>query len=288
MDDLKRLPNVFDTQQLANAKAPTVPVIAIPTSLSGGEYTIYGGATDPVTKIKYQFSSPCRGPALVILDAALALTTPLSIWLSTGMRAVDHCVETLSSLVSNKLSDEHAKRGLECLVTGLLETKRNPQDEEGRHLCQLGVIDAMVHLQQDIHLGASHGIGHMLGPLGVGHGETSCILLPAVCKYNAAHRAPALARQQEILPLLWKQPAVRAVLEARGLKNGEVDLGDVIDAVVRELGLPRSMEEVGIGWEKMDRLAENSLHDLFLKTNAVPLLRKEQVMEVLELTCGKP
>lgn len=204
------------------------------------------------------------------------------------MRAVDHCVETLGSLISDKLSDEHAKRGLVCILTGLLKTKHNPQDEEGRHLCQLGVIDAMVHLQKDIRLGASHGIGHMLGPLGVGHGETSCILLPAVCKYNAAHSAPALARQQDILPLLWKHPEVRAVLEARRVKEGDADLGDVIDAVVRELGLPRSMEEVGIGWEKMDRLADNALHDVFLKTNAVPLLRKEQVMEVLGLTCGKP
>ncbi len=288
MDDLKRLPNVFDTPQLANAKAPTVPIIAIPTSLSGGEYTIYGGATDPANKIKYQFCSPCRGPALIILDAALALTTPLSIWLSSGMRAVDHCVETLCSLISNKLSDEHAKHGLACLVTGLLKTKQNPQDEEGRHLCQLGVIDAMVHLQQDIRLGASHGIGHMLGPLGVGHGETSCILLPAVCKYNAAHSTLALARQQAILPLLWKEHQVKAVLVARGLMEGEADLGDVLDAVVRELGLPRTMEEVGIGWEKMDELAENSLHDVFLKTNAVPLLRKEQVMEVLKMTCSKP
>lgn len=77
------------------------------------------------------------------------------------------------------------------------------------------------------------------------------------------------------------------MLEARELQEGEADLGDVIDAVMRELGLPRSMEEVGIGWEKMDRLAENSLHNVFLKMNAVPLLCKEQVLEVLELTCAK-
>lgn len=47
--------------------------------------------------------------------------------------------------------------------------------------------------------GASYGIGHMMGPRGVGHGETNCILLPAVCKYNARATEEKQARIREVL-----------------------------------------------------------------------------------------
>jgi alcohol dehydrogenase class IV len=133
-----------------------------------------------------------------------------------------------------------------------------------------------------VELGASHGIGHQLGPLGVGHGETSCVLLPAVCKFNARYSEANRARQDRVRALLVADPVVDGVLRARTMVSGELDLGDVLDAVIRELGMPRSLREVGVGREQLDGLAENSLHDRWCISNPVPLREKRQVLEILE------
>lgn len=105
----------------------------------------------------------------------------------------------------------------------------------------------------------------MLGPFGVGHGETSCILLPSVCKYNSADPT-ALEHQHRTLSVLWSLPCVASVLEARGLKRDTADLSTVLDGVFRELGMPRSLREVGIDPtdEFLEKLAEMSLTDFSL------------------------
>lgn len=68
-----------------------VSQIAIPTTLSAAEYTIGAGFTNEKGK-KEAVSSPQLAPAGIILDAELTLATPERLWLSTGMRAVDHAV----------------------------------------------------------------------------------------------------------------------------------------------------------------------------------------------------
>ncbi|KAA8644805.1 hypothetical protein EYZ11_010068 [Aspergillus tanneri] len=265
---------------------PQIPIISVPTSLSAGEYSNFAGATDDVSKQKHMFHSPVRGPELVILDAKLTTTTPERIWLSTGVRAVDHCVETyvaVSLSVTNEKTDALALHALGLLMPGLLRCKHDPGDLEARLQCQLGSVDAMAACTsgQAVQLGASHGIGHQLGPLGVGHGETSCILLPAVCKFNAVHHANN-EHQDRLRRFLVGLPEVASVLQRRGLDGSRADLGDVLDAVIRELGLPRSLNEVGVGRDQLDALAVNSLHDRWCQTNPVPLTEKEQVVEILE------
>ncbi|MCJ1404045.1 hypothetical protein MMC11_007269 [Xylographa trunciseda] len=280
-DDLAALPNDSPTRK-AHVVSPNIPVVSIPTSLSGGEYSAFAGGTNDHTHRKHSFAAPNKGPALVILDATLSKTTPASIWLSTGIRAVDHCVEALCSLQGNPAADKAAKKGLTLLVPGLLRSKLDGEDVEARHNCQLGVIEAMRTVRLGVPLGASHGIGHQLGPLGVGHGETSCILLPAVCKYNAKHRAN-LHQQEKALDILLEIPEVRKALDSAHLATPDADLGGVLDVVIRELGMPRSLKDVGVGREKLDGLAENSLHDRWCVTNPVPLERKGQVLEILEM-----
>lgn len=74
------------------------------------------------------------------------------------------------------------------------------------------------------------------------------------------------------------------VLRRQGKEElDRVDLGDVLDAVIRELGMPRSLREVGVGRDQLDGLAENSLHDRWCQTNPVPLKEKSQVLEILEM-----
>lgn len=286
--DLRNLPYMSPLPQRRDAKPSVIPIISVPTTLSGAEYTYFAGSTDDTTGVKYQFIPPLKGPSLVILDAELSLTTPISFWLSTGIRGVDHCVEVLCSLGSDQQSDAAAAKSLLPLVLGLLWTKKDPQDVRARHFCQLGLSGAMTFLTRPIAifpLGASHGIGHMLGPMGVGHGETSCILLPAVCKYNAAKNAN-VARQKGVSDILWANADLQSMFNSRSLsKEGEgaADLGDLLDVIIRELGMPRKLSEVNIGRDRFDLLAENSLRDPFLATNPVPLTEKWQVMEILDM-----
>ncbi|KAJ1329861.1 maleylacetate reductase [Microdochium nivale] len=270
---------------------PSIPLIHIPTSLSGGEYQAIAGGTESAARghAKHTFQ-PHVDPELVVQDPELCLTTPQWVWLSTGIRSVDHCVETLCSLQSNAKGDERAAAGLTALVPGLLDSKAaidrdngaaGPASLDARFRCMQGVVDAMCAVSTGVPLGASHAIGHQLGPLGVGHGETSCILLPAVCKYNLEQEAN-VDRQAFVRDLLLRQDQVRALLDARGLDAATVDLGDILYAIIGALGMPQSLEAAGVGRDKFESLAKNSLNDIWIRTNAVAITETSQVMAILE------
>jgi alcohol dehydrogenase class IV len=261
----------------------TIPIVCVPTSLSGGEYQLLAGGTRDDTHEKFPFTKGVRAPALVVLDPDLTTTTPEWVWLSTGIRGVDHCVETMCSLKSNPEADASAAEGLKLLVPGLLETKHNHGDLKARLQCQMGVIQAMEAVRNGVPMGASHAIGHQLGPLGMGHGETSCILLPTVCKFNTSVNGE---RQKKVQDILWADEEVEKVLKTRGLSKEQADLGDMLDAIIRELGMPRTLKEKGIGREKLEKLAKNSLGDFWIKTNPIPIDKESQVMEILEQVVG--
>jgi len=262
---------------------PYAPVVSIPTSLSGGEYQSMAGGTEDATRQKHPFKDPIRGPVLVILDPELTTTTPDQYWLSTGIRAVDHCVETMCSLQSTDEADRVAAEGLKMLVPGLLRCKKDKKDLEARLHCQLGVIKAMEAVKNGVPMGGSHAIGHQLGPLGVGHGETSCVMLPTICKFNAKVNVD---RQEKVKDVLWADEEVKKVLQGRGLDEQVADLGDMLDGVISELGMPRSLKAVNVGKEQFDKLAMNSLKDHWSATNPIPLVDKDQIIEILEVVAG--
>lgn len=76
------------------------------------------------------------------------------------------------------------------------------------------------------------------------------------------------------------------MLVKRGLKKGIADAEDVVGAVVSELGMPRTLKDVYVGREKLNELADNSMKNRWLATNAVPLTEKKQVLEILEMVVG--
>lgn len=261
---------------------PTIPLINIPTSLSGGEYQAIAGGTESQSNVKRTFYCGGVNPELVIQDPELCTTTPRWVWLSTGIRAVDHCVETLCSLLSNEKGDECSRKALPKLISGLLQYMNDSSCLGAHHLCQQGVVDAMAAVSSGVPLGASHAIGHQLGPLGVGHGETSCILLPAVCKFNLKMQAN-VERQAAVRDLLMQQSEVQDISKARTNTLSTFDLGDVLDAVISTLKMPRYLEDVNVGTDKISTLAKNSLDDIWIRTNAFPITEEAQVREILAM-----
>ena len=146
-----------------NVAEPFVPLITIPTSLSGGEYFSLAGGTDDSTNHKQGFLHSGMGSRLIILDPELCLTTPAYHWLSTGFRSFDHCIEALCCLEATSSSDQKAEKGLRLLAPNLLKCKSNPNDIQARQQCQLAVGYAMDNIRAGIPMGGSHAIGHQLG-----------------------------------------------------------------------------------------------------------------------------
>lgn len=150
-----------------------VPIIAVPTTLSAAEFGIIGGATDVQTGIKHIFRSETLAPDIIVYDPWLGAQTPLDLWLSTGIRSVDHGIETVLSRDANPLTDALALRGLTLLREGLAAVHADTGDIAARHRCQLGVWLSGSSIGR-VRYGASHGLDHQLGAIaGVPHGMTS-------------------------------------------------------------------------------------------------------------------
>jgi maleylacetate reductase len=110
------------------------------------------------------------------------------------------------------------------------------------------------------------GIGYVLGAVfDIPHGHTSCIMLPAVMRWNK----PLNTERQALVAAAMGHP-------------GE-DAGDVLDAFIARLGMPRTLGAVNIGAENFDRMAEHAMGTPWVPRNPRSIAGPAQVREILEL-----
>jgi maleylacetate reductase len=244
----------------------SVRQITVPTTLSAGEFSAIAGVTDERRRVKELFRHPQIIPRAVVLDPAITLHTPKWLWLSTGIRAVDHCVEGICSCEANPYADAQALHGLALLTRGLPRVKADPADIEARLDCQIGAWLSMGPLAGGVPMGASHGIGYVLGALfDVPHGYTSCVMLPAVMRWNK----PANAERQALV--------------AAAMGHAGEDAGAVLDAFIAGLGMPRSLGAVKVEPESFERIAEGAMDTPWVPRNPRPIDGPAQVREILDL-----
>ena len=152
----------------------------------------------------------------------MTVHTPEWLWLSTGIRAVDHCVEAVCANSANPFGDAQSLQGLKLLTSGLPRVKAAPNDLDARLDCQMGTWLSMGALATGTPMGASHGIGYVLGAaFDVPHGYTSCIMLPAVMQWNKSTNAD------------------RQALVAEAMGSADEDAGGLLD---RFIGGPECRE----------------------------------------------
>tara|TARA_R110000782_G_scaffold13999_10_gene41435 strand:+ start:3406 stop:4560 length:1155 start_codon:yes stop_codon:yes gene_type:complete len=257
---------VTDDGQVINpiTVGPDVRVICVPTTLSGGEFNALSGATDETVMHKQGYEHRNMAPIAVVLDPELTLHTPEWLWFSTGVRAVDHAVETLASYASNDFADGLADSALRLLVEGLSRVKRDPKDIEGRLKCQVGAWQSMISIIGGVPMGASHAIGHILGgTCDVPHGYTSCVMSPYVLAWNAEYDDS-------------RQKRISACLGEPGSTASEA-----LDRFIRTLGMPRTLSEVGVGEDRFQQVAEYTMLDIWGRTNPRPVRSSADILEIL-------
>src|SRR6266403_1811160 len=222
-------------EQARNSNADLVVTVG-GGSIADGEFSAIAGVTNARTKVKEMLRHELVMPRAVILDPAITVHTPERLFLSTGIRAVDHCVEGICSLEAHPYADAQALKGLSMLAQALPRVKANPSDLDARMECQIGTWLSMAPLSAGVPMGASHGIGYVLGAVfDVPHGYTSCVMLPSVMRWN----------QQD--------NAERQALVSEAMGQPGKDAGDVLDDFIRRLGMPRSLKDVRIGPEHFDQ-----------------------------------
>jgi maleylacetate reductase len=245
--------------------APQVRTITIPTTLSAGEYTASAGCTDTARNVKESYNHPLMMAKAVVLDPRATLHTPEWLFLSTGIRAVDHAVEDICSPLCQPLSEGASAQALKLLGNGLRGVKSSPEDLDARLECQLGAWLSMIGSQTGVPKGASHGIGHVLGGTAhVPHGYTSCVMLPHVLRFNHEVNAD-------------RQAVVSDALGDRG-----APAADLVAGLIADLGLPSRLRDVGVQAEQLDRIAELSMHDRWIHTNPRKIEGPAVVREILD------
>ncbi len=246
--------------------APSVRQISVPTTIAGGEFSAIAGVTNVRTKVKEMLRHDLVMPRAVVLDPAVTVHTPEWLWLSTGIRAVDHCVEGLCSREAHPYADAQALKGLSMLAQALPRVKADPRDLEARMNCQIGTWLSMGPLCAGVPMGASHGIGYVLGAaFGVPHGYTSCVMLPSVMRWNRQDNAE---RQAQV---------------AIAMGHPGEDAADVLDDFIRDLGMPRRLQDVRIDPEHFDVIAEQAMGTPWIPRNPRKIDTPAQVREILLL-----
>jgi maleylacetate reductase len=243
---------------------PSPRIVAVPTTLSAAEFAPYAGFTDLAAGRKYRSMQAMQVPRAVVLDPAATLETPAELLLSSGIRAVDHAAERWCALASAPFSDAVSRQALEMLAVTLPAIRRDAGDLAARGAAQQAMWLSVMGGWAGVAVGASHGIGYILGAArGVPHGITSCLGLPAVMAWNAPVNG---ARQADIARILGGATASEAL---RGFIQG--------------LGLPVTLAEVGIGLDEIPGLAARWDGGPPIATNPRPVRSTADVAEILGL-----
>ncbi len=214
-----------------------LPHLAIPTTLSAAELSGLAGFTTSDEHEKVGLRSAALIAASVVYDAQLSLPTPLELWLSTGIRAVDHAVETVLAPGSHPLSDTLALDALRRLHSSLLATKRAPTDLAARTESQLGAWFSFT-LPGPAAGGLSHTLGKRIGaPFNIPHGVSSCLVLPHVMRYLA----PRTLRAQALIAA-----ALGTDVREMPLEQAAACAADAVAALVAALDLPHHLSAFGL------------------------------------------
>ena len=201
-----------------------MPHIAVPTTLSGAEFTAVAGITDPDVGEKQMYLDPQLLPRWVVFDSLLAASCPARLWAGTGMKVVADTIEVLCARRANPQTDALALGALRLLVENLGPATAAADDHVARGRCQFAV--AMVFPQlAAVGVGLVAALRHQLGGgLGIPHGEASTIVLAPRDALQPARRRRAVraggggARAR--LPRGAHRPARGAHRRARPARSG--------------------------------------------------------------------
>lgn len=246
--------SIFDTVKIATSRfgdkagREPIPQIAIPTTLSAGEFTFGAGYTEETTQTKKLAMDPRVAPRIVILDPEVTIGTPEELWLSSGIKALDHALEAIWAIKPHPYVEPLALEAIRLLFEQLGRS-RDPSDLESRTACQYAAWMSIAGAGAS-GMRLSHFLGHQIGArLHIPHGITSCILLPAVMRHLRDKTLAAQCRIAAVIGLSTDGRSREALADAAA---------DRLETFIADLGLPSSIDAVGASADDIEAITTAS------------------------------
>ncbi len=228
---------------------PTIVHLAIPTTLSAAEFSHSAGMTDDTTKRKTGVRDPRLVPRFIFLDPKMTIDTPSWLWACTGIRSLDHAVESIYSPRHQPFVDTLALESVTLLFRNLKRSTDNPSYTSSRMACQTAAWMSFSGVQS-VGTGLSHAIGRVIGATwNIPHGLTSCLTLAEVMKHQARKYPDRLA--------------LIAKAEGQDLKGLSKDkqaqyAAERVRDLVKDLGLSKRLSDYGIRREDLPSIARDA------------------------------
>jgi alcohol dehydrogenase class IV len=244
------------------------PVVAVPTTAgTGSEVGRASVITDLSDHTKKIIFHPRMLPALVIEDPELTVGLPAQVTAATGMDALSHCLEAWCAPTYHPMAEGIAAEGMRLVKQWLPVAVHEPGNVEAR--AHMLVASSMGATAFQKGLGAMHSLSHPCGAnLGSHHGLTNAVVMPYVLTWNRRAIEQKMVRLSAYLGL------------------GEASFDGFLDWVLAlrsDIGIPRTLAEIGVREEHAALFAPQALADP--STGGNPIAMTEQDFRVLYLNC---
>ena len=236
--------------------AGIVPSIAVPTtSGTGSEVGRASVIVNEETHTKKIIFHPKMQPAIVIADPALTVGLPAHVTAATGMDALAHCLEAYCAPGFHPMAEGIAVEGMRLVKEALPMAVKDGRNLMARAKMMAAASMGATAFQKG--LGAIHSLSHPVGAVyDTHHGLTNAVVMPYVLEFNRAAIDQKMTRLAAWLGL--PNPSFKAVM-------------DWVLALRREIGIPHTLKELGVGTDRLDELSEMAAADPSTGGNPVPI-----------------
>jgi maleylacetate reductase len=219
----------------AVSAAASVPLLSVPTTYAGAEWTTFYGVRDPERKMRGGGAGAHLGG--IVYDASLTLDLPRATTVGTAMNALAHCAEALYVVGHNPDADEDALAGARLIGEWLPRVVESPHDLAAR----TGLLRGACHGGAALGgsgLALAHAMAQAIGGrYGVPHGTLNGICLPAALAWNEQWVPDAVQRFREAVA---RDPAeltaLGGITRLRELDVPEADLPSLAEAASERAG----------------------------------------------------
>jgi maleylacetate reductase len=181
----------------AISAAADVPVVSVPTTYAGAEWTSFYGIRDPERKMRGGGAGAHLGGVVYVPELTLSL--PRAETVGTALNALAHSAEALYVEGHNAEADEHALTGARLIGEWLPRVVDTPQDLDARTKLLEGAMHAGMALGGSM-LALGHAMAQALGGrYGLPHGAMNALALPPALRFNVEVAPDAVRRFGEAL-----------------------------------------------------------------------------------------